>query len=197
MAKLSERGPIIASSWQVPRGGNCAVRSNYLQRTLVCVEQTTEGITLSEIQRRGRPGGWSVAEILEHLARAFGATVLLLERQLAIGAGVERQATWPEQIRTLIVVRAGYFPKGKSASPFTRPKGADPELALSSFRQALAGMDESLACCEERFGSRAKVAAHPALGPLTSQEWRKFHWIHSRHHARQIAKVRGFPRPTL
>ena len=193
IAEPEKRDPVTGSSGKCIGAGIVRLRSNYLQRTLVCIEQVTEGITLSELQGRTRPAGWSLAEILEHLSRAFEATVLLLERQLAIGAGVERQATWRERLRTLIVVRAGYFPKGKSASPFTRPKGLEPELALSAFRQALAGMDESLSCSEQRFGRGAKVAAHPALGPLTSWEWQKFHWIHSRHHARQIAKVRGFP----
>jgi hypothetical protein len=27
---------------------------------------------------------------------------------------------------------------------------------------------------------------HPFLGPLTASQWRKFHLVHGRHHARQI-----------
>jgi hypothetical protein len=27
---------------------------------------------------------------------------------------------------------------------------------------------------------------HLILGPLTAGQWRKFHWVHGQHHARQI-----------
>jgi hypothetical protein len=48
-------------------------------------------------------------------------------------------------------------------------------------RMAL-GLDD----CERRFGTRTKIMDHLFLGPLTADEWRKFHWVHGRHHARQI-----------
>jgi len=32
---------------------------------------------------------------------------------------------------------------------------------------------------------------HLFLGPLTANEWRKFHWVHGRHHARQIRERMG------
>ncbi|MGZ4836286.1 MAG: DUF1569 domain-containing protein [Terriglobales bacterium] len=32
---------------------------------------------------------------------------------------------------------------------------------------------------------------HPFLGPLTADEWRKFHWVHGRHHTRQIRERIG------
>jgi hypothetical protein len=27
---------------------------------------------------------------------------------------------------------------------------------------------------------------HPFIGPLTADQWRKFHWVHGRHHIRQM-----------
>jgi hypothetical protein len=29
------------------------------------------------------------------------------------------------------------------------------------------------------------------LGPLSMQQWRKFHLIHGRHHLKQIARIRA------
>jgi hypothetical protein len=49
-------------------------------------------------------------------------------------------------------------------------------------QQMGSGLDD----CERRFGSRTKIMDHPILGPLTAEEWRKFHWVHGRHHVRQI-----------
>jgi len=31
------------------------------------------------------------------------------------------------------------------------------------------------------------------LGPLTASQWRKFHWIHGRHHVKQISERRLTP----
>jgi hypothetical protein len=47
-------------------------------------------------------------------------------------------------------------------------------------------MSAQLDECERKFGARTKILDHPVLGPLTVEQWRKFHWIHGRHHAKQI-----------
>jgi hypothetical protein len=88
-----------------------------------------------------------------------------------------------------MVIEAGYFPKGVKAPEFTRPRGSAPESVLPAFREALRAMDEILERCEQRFG-HGKVAAHFLFGPLSVRQWRKFHWVHTRHHAAQIARLR-------
>jgi hypothetical protein len=52
-------------------------------------------------------------------------------------------------------------------------------------------MERVIADGEKRFGSRVKVLDHPILGPLTPQEWRKFHWMHAQLHVRQIERLRA------
>jgi len=53
-------------------------------------------------------------------------------------------------------------------------------------------MDASLADAERRFGHRTRVLFHPILGPLTAQQWRRFHLVHGRHHLKQIeARLKG------
>jgi hypothetical protein len=47
-----------------------------------------------------------------------------------------------------------------------------------------------IAECEARLGSWRKLLDHPVLGPLTAREWREFHWIHGRHHVKQILERR-------
>ena len=41
----------------------------------------------------------------------------------------------------------------------------------------------------QHFGSDVKLVNHPFLGPLTSDEWRRFHCVHGRHHLRQIRRA--------
>jgi len=51
-------------------------------------------------------------------------------------------------------------------------------------------MDEIISQCEERFGRRTKLLDHPILGPLTGQEWKKFHVIHGWHHEKQLRQLK-------
>jgi len=68
-------------------------------------------------------------------------------------------------------------------------------MPAEEVRQAIAPelqrMSLGLGDCERRFGVRTKIMDHPFLGPLTADEWRKFHWVHARHHARQIRERIG------
>jgi hypothetical protein len=50
-------------------------------------------------------------------------------------------------------------------------------------------MDRIIAQCEARCGKRVKLLNHSVLGPLSGTEWRKFHWVHGRHHIKQIWRL--------
>ncbi len=54
----------------------------------------------------------------------------------------------------------------------------------------IAEMDDMIARCEEKFGLSRKLLDHPILGPLTGEEWRKFHLVHGLHHVKQIRRLR-------
>jgi len=71
-----------------------------------------------------------------------------------------------------------------------KPRGIPPREAFNSIRKNLVAMDEVISACEERFGARTKLSAHPVLGPITARQWRRFHQIHTSHHMRQIRGLR-------
>ena len=50
-------------------------------------------------------------------------------------------------------------------------------------------IDELTRRGEELFGDQSAVS-HSVLGPLSMQEWRRFHLIHGRHHVKQIQAIR-------
>jgi hypothetical protein len=160
----------------------------HLQRSATCIEQVLLGAKLEEL-RPLQAGKWSAAEILEHLTRAFTSTVKLLENRLASDVATTRRPTWRERWRILVVIEAGCFPTGVEAPKFTLPKGVASELVLPGFHAALKTMDQTLDRCEQRFG-RGKIAAHFLFGPLSARQWRKFHWVHTRHHAAQLKALR-------
>jgi hypothetical protein len=96
-----------------------------------------------------------------------------------------------DRFATLLVVNLGYLPGGRKAPERSVPRGMPPEQVRQAIASELQKMGATLDDCERRFGARTKILDHPFLGPLTGDEWRKFHWIHGRHHARQIRERIG------
>lgn len=160
-----------------------------LERVLAAIEEATREMTVDAL-RFHAPGKWCAAEILDHLAQTFSSSARTLERRLGKGEPSRRRPTLMEWLSVLVVVKGGYLPKGRKAPEFAMPQGIDAGQALSYFRETLSRMDDAITRCEKQFGSRATIADHPILGPLTAGEWREFHWVHTRHHVRQIARLR-------
>jgi hypothetical protein len=65
------------------------------------------------------------------------------------------------------------------------PTGNDGPAALKQAMENLERMDAALALAEQRWG-RGVIATHFRLGPMSAEEWRKFHYVHCRHHLKQI-----------
>lgn len=135
-------------------------------------------------------GKWSIAQILEHLSLTYSGTRIVFERCRQAGKPSARAATPKDRLRAFLVTRLGYLPSGQEAPVGTSPKGLAPEKVISDLARNIAAMDESIRACEQHFGSDVKLVNHPFLGPLTSDEWRRFHCVHGRHHLRQIRRLR-------
>jgi hypothetical protein len=61
---------------------------------------------------------------------------------------------------------------------------------MQAIAKELAAMDDFITRCETRFGRSTRILDHPVLGPLTARQWRRFHWVHARHHMKQIWRLR-------
>lgn len=155
-----------------------------LARVRSRIEQVTADLTVAQIA--GAPtDGWSVAQILEHLALAYRATTRGLERAMASG-DLRAPAPSPQQwLARTIVIGLGYFPKVKAPEDAV-PKGMPPDAVRGVLRSALVEMDEALGRAASRFGSGTRVVKHPYFGGLTVPQWRRFHLRHTEHHLRQV-----------
>jgi hypothetical protein len=136
-------------------------------------------------------GKWNAAQILEHLFLTYQNTNRGVEKCLQRGAPLATRATWKQRMAALLVVNLGYLPEGRKAPERVTPRGMAPEEVQRAIVSELRRMGSGLDDCERRFGARTKIMDHPFLGPLTAGEWRKFHWVHGRHHARQIRERMG------
>jgi hypothetical protein len=131
-------------------------------------------------------GKWNAVQILEHLILSYKQTQKGLVRCLEQNAPTGSRRTWKDRFATLMVVDFGYIPGGRKAPERTTPRGMAIEEARQGIAQELQRMASRLDECERVFGGGTAIMDHPFIGPLTAQQWRKFHWAHGRHHARQI-----------
>ncbi|MDP9263916.1 MAG: DinB family protein [Acidobacteriota bacterium] len=161
-----------------------------LQRVKEAIETATGGMSAQQLDQHPE-GKWSAAGILEHLSITFGGTARLMRKCMEDGKPMASAPTLKQRLAVMLVTGWGYFPTGRPAPEFARPKGLEGEAALQSIRDNLAAMDQGLVEAEQRFGSEVKIADHVVLGPLTIPQWRRFHLVHTRHHMKQIARLRA------
>ena len=152
--------------------------------------QVTQGMEPAALTRHP-VGKWSAAEIVEHLSRTYSATSHVLEQCLEAGRPTTSPATLYQHVATFFVTRLNYLPAGRPAPSFAVPKGIAPDQALPDALAHLERMDDLIAQSEARYGSALPIASHFILGPLKPDQWRKFHWVHARHHVRQIERLRA------
>jgi hypothetical protein len=162
---------------------------SYLERLQAAIISATEGMTTPDLTRHPA-GKWSTAEVLEHLYLSYTGTTKGCERCLQAGKPLARTPNLKDRLATAVVVGAGYFPPGREAPKQTRPRGVPAEKVAVDIGPQIVAMDILLGQCETRYGKRTRILDHPELGPLTAAQWRKFHWVHGKHHVKQILRLR-------
>jgi hypothetical protein len=161
----------------------------YLTRLHEALLSATGGLTQEALCSHPE-GKWSTAEVLEHLYLTYQHTGKGFVRCLEAGKPLATSPTLRQRLSTMLVVELGYFPQGRSSPERVRPRGTPAETVLSGIGRELESMDQLIGQAETRFGTRACLLDHPILGPLTGRQWRRFHWIHARHHLKQIEALR-------
>jgi len=150
------------------------------------------GMTLDQLTRH-RDGKWSPAEILEHLNLTYSGTIKGLDRCIQSGTTSASSDRSRMRWQRLIVIQVGYFPHGRQSPPRVLPRGTPAEQVTAEILENVSRLDGVIQQCETRFGRSKPLADHPVLGPLTAAEWRKFHLVHGKHHAKQIRRLKEKP----
>jgi len=161
----------------------------YLQRLQEALTAATRGMTVEDLTRHPE-GKWNTLEVLEHLYLTYTGTAKGFERCLKAGKPIATLPTLKQRLATTLVVKLGHMPRGRKAPNNTRPQGVPAEKVMTDIWPWIVAMDDLIGRCEERYGRRTKLLDHPILGPLTGRQWRKFHWVHGRHHVKQILRLR-------
>lgn len=154
------------------------------------LDDALEGIDPAGAARRPAEGKWCLAEVVEHLALAYEGTVKGMRRVLAAGAPMSTPPSPRQRLFKFIIVRVGYFPTGREAPRQVVPRGVALEEAVGRAHAALDALDAALNDAAARFGARRMLMNHPILGAFSVQDWRRFHRVHTSHHARQLRRLR-------
>ena len=165
----------------------------YLQRLQNAISSATAGMNAEKLALRRGADKWCVAEILEHLYLTYTGTIKGFEKCLQAGKPLARVPTLQDRMRTMVVVKLAHMPEGQKAPPNAMPRGLPPERVLAEVVEKIAAMDAIITEAESKFGSELRLLDHPILGPLQAKEWRKFHWVHGRHHLKQMQRLRSKP----
>jgi hypothetical protein len=166
---------------------------SHLKKLQQALSDATEGMSAEE-RSWHPPGKWCVDEVLEHLYLTYTGTIRGFTRALEAGKPAATRATLAQRARILLVVGLGYMPEGRKAPPGVVPRGLAGETVRAEIGGKLAEMDEIIGRCERELGGGKfrglAIMEHPILGPLTAEEWRKFHLVHGMHHVKQIRRLR-------
>ena len=140
-----------------------------------------------------RESAWSIQQIAEHLLLTYDSTAETLQARLNRGVATKKRPTTLQRAAQSFVFTTGKLPRGRKAPEEVWPC-PDAVVKTGTELSALvrSGLDhlEALTLqCEERFG-RGRSVTHAILGPLSMDQWRRFHLIHGRHHIKQITAIR-------
>jgi hypothetical protein len=163
---------------------------SYLERLRKELENAITGGSVDGLTQ-APAGKWNAGQILEHLYLTYKLSNRGMEKVLAKDAPLATRATLKQRIAVLWVLNLENIPGRRDAPERLMPQGMPPEAARQAMGTELQKMVSVLDECERRFGAGTKILDHLFLGPLTVDQWRKFHWIHGRHHARQIRERMG------
>ncbi len=149
------------------------------------IQAATDGFTPAHY-RTAPPGKWNADEILEHLSLTYKSTARLLRKLLAEENSVPvRGRTMTERVAQFVVCTMGVMPDGRKSPTFAQPKDSA-GVARSHILTDLEEMDRALADAEHRWGRKVSIAEHPILGPMSVNQWRRFHHTHTKHHMKQV-----------
>jgi DinB family protein len=159
------------------------------QRQVLCA--AIDGVAPSLRDRRPPNGGWSVANIVEHLA--------IVERRMAMriaaSIGEARNAGLGHETSTASVVNAADVARlVNREAKITTPEASQPTGNLAA-PQAWTALEESTAIVRGTLVDADGLAIgrlalpHPVLGPASLYQWFVFIGGHEARHAAQIREL--------
>jgi len=173
-----------------PRLAEIAAYLETVRADLASVVDPTPAATL---RRRPRDGGWSGAQILQHLGKTEGSVAKMLERAFAATPNLPAETDGGSVAGALDRYAIGVADR-KLAAPAGIQPDADPDPAAcwESLQSVRARTYRAFAAVDGR-ALGGVSAPHPYFGPLNAYEWFLFLGQHEARHLRQLRATLAGP----
>ena len=164
----------------------------HLDANRVVLRAAVDSVAPELRETRPSPDRWSVAEILEHLARVEQQLTRFLSTKLSEAKAAGQLAPQPDTSpisgslshelvvdrRRLVIAGERVTPRGEMSSTTAL---ATLETTRAQLREAISSVDG--------LGLEYFVLPHPALGPINGYQWFLFIGSHEARHAAQIREI--------
>ncbi|MGE3166753.1 MAG: DinB family protein [Planctomycetota bacterium] len=132
-----------------------------------------------------RPGsGWTVAQHVHHVVRAFAAGLAAVGKLSTNVGPVTPSGPATISSRAEQILRTGEIPRGAAAAPEMVLPDAQPDI--DSLLDSIVRLDAKVVELQRRTeaiaGAGAGTIPHPILGPLGASDWVRFTRVHTNHH---------------
>jgi hypothetical protein len=165
----------------------------YLEKTRDGVAAAVKGLSDAQLKYKPAPERWSVAETLEHIAKAEDLIFTNVTAQIMkapAGPAGRDTAKIDGMILMMVPDRSR---KAEAPAPLVPNGQWTPAETLEHFLQSRA---KTIAYLQNTQGLRDHVADSPLGQPLDGYEWLLFIGAHSERHTKQMLEVKadaGFP----
>jgi len=147
----------------------------------------------TQLRLKGDPSSWTIQQVVEHLLLTYDSTASSFQTRLAKGTPTLTRPTPAHRTAQFVVITLGLMPGRRKAPPEVTPSTSAAALSgeqlIQSVSETIARLNAVIQQAENSF-VRQRCLSHFALGPLTVDQWRRFHLSHGHHHIRQIAAIR-------
>lgn len=142
-----------------------------------------------EFLRKANADTWSAAEVYAHIISANRMTVRGMHKA-AEGNATEDSSNLPWKARFILFFEK--FPKGRKVPEVVQKR--TPAIntiaeAIESTESLMKELDELMATYTK--WTKTQKLKHPALGMLNNYQWLKFMKIHSKHHLKQLDRIKN------
>ncbi|HYX31138.1 MAG TPA: DinB family protein [Pyrinomonadaceae bacterium] len=139
-------------------------------------------------QARAAEGGWSIAEIVEHLSIAEAGMTRAIEALLNAPSQGDSERSASHSFAPFSLDEQAEQARGKIEAPeFLRPTGLRLSEGLARLKESRAALRAFRPRFESADYSRQRL--HPAFGPLNAAQWLAFVGMHEARHLRQIERI--------
>jgi uncharacterized damage-inducible protein DinB len=162
----------------------------YLDEQRAVLRDVVDTVPPAARERRPPDGGWSVANILEHLAiveqriGTFLASMIATAKMEGLAAETSSEPLLP----TLGVERVLNLDEKVLAPDPLQPTGLDAAAAWAALEQAGATLRAAVRS-GDGFALGTLVRKHPFFGPITVYQWIAFVGAHEARHAGQVKAI--------